>query len=109
MINESLQKIQSGSFTQEEIIRDLIKEDLASDVKAKMAEGVNYYGNKPDILDEDFQEYKVDGVTYKDDTKSNKHITNNFQKLLVDQKASYVVGNPVVLEVNNKKTPEAEK
>ena len=109
MINEALQKLQSGAFTKEEVLKDLIETDLDSAVKKKMAEGVNYYGNKPDILDEDFREYEVDSVPYTDYTKSNKHVTNNFQKLLVDQKASYIVGNPVVLEVKNKKTPEAEK
>ena len=109
MLNESLQKLQSGSFTKEEILKNLIDNDLKSDIKAKMAEGVNYYGNKPDILDEDFREYKVDNITYIDQNKGNKHITNNFQKLLVDQKASYIIGNPVVFEIKNKEMPEEAK
>ncbi|MCK4329287.1 phage portal protein [candidate division WOR-3 bacterium] len=109
MLNEALQKLQSGAFTKGEILKNLIDDDLKSDVKAKMAEGVNYYGNKPDILDEDFREYKVEGVTYTDQSKGNKHVTNNFQKLLVDQKAAYIVGNPVVLEVTNKKIVEEAK
>jgi len=109
MLNEALQKLQSGSFTKEEILKDLIETDEKSDVKAKMAEGVDYYGNEPDILDEDFREYTVEKVTYTDYTKSNRHVTNNFQKLLVDQKASYIVGNPVVVEVENKTMADTEK
>ena len=101
MLNEALQKLQSESFTKEEILKDLIVEDLKSGVKARMAEGVNYYGNKPDILAEDFREYRVENITYTDYTKANRHITNNFQKLLVDQKAAYIVGNPVVIELQN--------
>lgn len=109
MLSEILQKIQSGGFSKEEILKDLIKEDLDSDIKKKMAEGVAYYGNEPDILDEDFREYRVEGIKYTDYTKSNKHITNNFQKLLVDQKASYIVGNPVVIECQNKDISDEEK
>ena len=109
MLNEALLKLQSESFTKEEILKDLIKEDLESDVKARMAEGVAYYGNEPDILDEDFREYRVEGITYIDYTKSNKYVTNNFQKLLVDQKASYIVGNPIVIEFQNKDISDEEK
>jgi len=109
MINESLQKIESGAFTKEEVLKNLIEADLESPVKAKMAEGVDYYGNEPDILDEDFRKYTVDSVEYIDTMKSNRHVTNNFQKLLVDQKASYIVGNPVVLEVKDKTKAETVK
>lgn len=109
MINEALQKLQSGSFTKEEVLKSLIEDDLKSDVKAKMTEGVDYYGNEPDILDEDFRKYTVDGVDYTDTNKSNRHVTNNFQKLLVDQKASYIIGNPVVLEVKDKTLAETKR
>jgi len=109
MLNEALQKLQSGAYSKEEVLKSLIEDDLDSDVKAKMAEGVGYYGNEPDILDEDFQKYTVDGVDYIDTTKSNRYVTNNFQKLLVDQKASYIVGNPVVLEVKDKTVAETIK
>jgi len=109
MLNEALQKLQSGSFTKEEILKDLIEEDVKSDVKKKMVEGVKYYNNESDIMEEDFRIYTVDGVEYTDFTKDNKHVTNNFQKLLVDQKASYIVGNPVVLEVKNKDIAETVK
>lgn len=109
MLNETLQKIQSGGFSKEEILKDLIKDDLDSDIKKRMAEGVAYYGNEPDILDEDFREYRVEDITYTDYTKSNRHVTNNFQKLLIDQKASYIVGNPVVIEFQNEDVSDEEK
>ena len=109
MLNEALQKLQSGTFTPEEILKNLIETDLDSDVKKKMAEGVDYYGNKPDILDEDFREYTVEDIKYIDWNKSNRHVTNNFQKLLVDQKASYIIGNPVVLEVKDKTLAEIKR
>jgi len=109
MLNEILQKIQSGSFSKEEILKDLIKDDLESDIKKRMAEGVAYYGNEPDILDEDFRKYNVEGIAYIDYTKSNRHITNNFQKLLVDQKASYIIGNPIVIDFQNENVSDEEK
>lgn len=109
MLDETLQKIQSGNFTQTEILKDLIDSDSKSDVKARMAKGVAYYGNDPDILEEDFRKYKVDEVTYTDYTKSNRHITNNFQKLLVDQKASYIIGNPVVIDFQDKDVSDEDK
>ena len=109
MLNEALQKIQSGSFTQEEIIKDIINDDLKSAEKARMAEGVDYYGNDPDILDVDFQTYYVEGVQYKDENKANNKVTNNFQKLLVDQKASFIAGNPIVLSVDNSAISDTEK
>ena len=109
MLNLALLKMQLENYSNEEILRDLINEDQKSDIKKKMQEGTDYYNNEPDILDTDFRLYHVDGVPYTDYSKSNRYITNNFHKLLVDQKASYIVGNAVVLEVINKKLADNEE
>ena len=109
MLNEILQKIQSGSFSTEEILKDIINDDKDSAEKIKMAEGVDYYGNEPDILDKDFRTYYVEKVQYKDDNKANNKVTNNFQKLLVDQKASFIAGNPIVLSVDNSAISDTQR
>jgi SPP1 family phage portal protein len=63
-----------------------------------MAQGVNYYDSKHDILDH-LNRYWVDGTQREDKVKSNYRIPHPFHHLLVDQKMAYVVGNPVVVSV----------
>lgn len=75
------------------IIKDLISEHDTS----HMIEGHKYYHNKNDILDRK-QYYYKDGVKTEDYTKSNYKIPHNWQKLLVDQKVSFLVGKPVVFQ-----------
>ena len=95
-------------------ILDLITQDLSSEKKLHIQEGVNYYASKHDIL-ENVNYYWVDGVQNQDITKSNYRIPHPFHKMLVDQKASYVAGNPIVVSiakgdvVNPKKLTPAEQ
>lgn len=99
--NELLKQklISESNITDSNIIKDLIDEHDTT----KMLEGQRYYYNENDILDRK-QYYYKDGVKTEDDTKANNRIPHNWHKLLVDQKVSYLVGQPPVLQ-----TEEGEK
>lgn len=79
-------------------IKDLINSDLASVEKKHMSEGSKYYAARHDILD-NRQYYWVDGVKVEDQVKSNYRIPHPFHKILVEQKASYIAGNPIVVSI----------
>src|SRR5690554_6099040 len=75
------------------VIKDLIDEH---DTR-HMEEGVRYYNNEGDILRRK-QYYYKDGKKLVDEDKPNNRIPHNWHKLLVDQKTSYIVGQPIVFE-----------
>ena len=80
-------------------ITSIIQRDIASPQKQHMGEGVRYYNCVHDIGDHrNF--YWLDGVKIEDETKSNVKVPHPFHKILVDQKAAYLVGNPVVVSVS---------
>ena len=80
----------NSNVTNEKIIRSYIEAHDTS----KMREGVRYYENEPDISLR--KQYAViDGVKVEDLEKPNNKIAHGFHKILVDQKASYLVGNPI--------------
>ncbi|WP_239700347.1 phage portal protein [Mammaliicoccus sp. D-M17] len=54
--------------------------------------GQDYYDNNPDIINES---PPVDATGLVDPLKSDSRLVNNFQKNLVDQKVSYLVGKPI--------------
>lgn len=59
-----------------------------------MTEGVRYYENENDITKR--KQYAViDGVKVEDPEKANNRIPHGWHKLLVDQKAAYLVGQPI--------------
>lgn len=80
------------------IIASLIERDIISPLKQRMTEGVNYYNSRHDILAHK-NYYYVDGVKTEDLVKSNNTIPHSFHKILVDQKADYIVGNPIVVSI----------
>lgn len=88
-------------ITDSAIIKDLINEHDTS----KMVEGQRYYNNEADILNRKQYFYK-DGVKIEDNTKPNHRIPHNWQKLLVDQKVSYLVGKPIVFQCKMQKEYE---
>jgi SPP1 family phage portal protein len=79
-------------------ISDLITTDLSSPLKKRMKEGVDYYHGKHDILNH-VNYYYVDGVAQEDKVRANNKLPHPFHKILVDQKAAYIAGNPVVVSV----------
>jgi SPP1 family phage portal protein len=76
--------------TDPKILRDLINTHDTSD----MIQGVDYYFNRGDIMKRQRYMWK-DQQMVVDETKPNNKIPHGWHKLLVDQKVSYVLGNPV--------------
>ena len=79
-----------------ETLTDLI---AAHDTDA-MKVGVNYYRNKSDIIHRKMYYYDASGRKIEDPAKENHKLVNNWHKLLVDQKVSYLVGRPMVFSVD---------
>lgn len=60
-----------------------------------MVTGIQYYLNKNDILKRKMYTY-IDGVKVVDLDATNERIPSGFHKILVDQKAAYLAGEPMV-------------
>lgn len=78
------------------IIRDLISKHDTEGIK----KGVKYYHNESDIKDRKIYYYDADGNKVLDREATNHRIPYNWHKLLVDQKVSYLLGNPAVINAD---------
>lgn len=83
----------------EKIIKDLIE----SHDTREMLEGVKYYRVKNNKILSRKQYFYKDGVKTEDTTKPNNKIPHGWHKLLVDQKTSYIVGQPIVFSGKDEK------
>ncbi|MTI61859.1 MAG: phage portal protein [Firmicutes bacterium] len=81
---------ENGTPTMAEVIDDLIKSHDTNLMRA----GVDYYNNHNDIKDRQIKHWE-DGEEVIDETATNNKLPHNWQKLLVDQKANYLVGKPI--------------
>lgn len=72
----------------------MIKVFIDAHDTSKMKEGVRYYENENDITRR-VQYAVIDGVKVEDPEKANNKIPHGWHKLLVDQKAAYLVGQPI--------------
>jgi SPP1 family phage portal protein len=103
--HEKLNKqfIEQSQTADVRMIKDYIEAD--SNKVAKMREGVRYYENENDILSR--QQYAViDGMKVIDEDKPNNKIPHGWHKLLVDQKTSYLVGQPVNFSADDENLTE---
>jgi SPP1 family phage portal protein len=82
-------------------ISDLINSDLATEHKKKMEEGTDYYNTRHDILDHLNYYYEDGDQPVVDKISVNNIIPHPFHKILVDQKAAYIAGNPIVIGVDD--------
>lgn len=80
---------------------EIILEMIAEHDTQAMLEGARYYRSKSDIVDRQMYFYDAHQNRVIDETKENHKLVNNWHKLLVDQKTSYLVGNPMVFSVKN--------
>lgn len=80
---------------------EIIQKMIDSHDISKMLEGVRYYENEGNIKQRTIT-YYVDGQKVIDETKPNNKVAHGWHKLLVDQKQSYLVGNPIVFETEDK-------
>jgi len=85
-------KIKENNFN---IDSDIILEMIAEHDTATMLEGVRYYRSKSDIVNREMYFYNSKQQRVVDETKENHKLINNWHKLLVDQKVSYLVGKPM--------------
>jgi SPP1 family phage portal protein len=79
-------------------IGDLIKSDISSEFKRKMAQSVNYYNGKHDILNNKTY-YWIRGERQENKARSNYKIPHPFHKVLIDEKVAYLTGNPLTIGI----------
>ena len=83
-----------------DILKKMIDQDVASQFKEWMTEGVRYYGSEHDIEGRKIT-FKVDEETLTDPNRANNKLVHSYHRFAVDQKVSYVVGNPVTITARN--------
>ncbi|QTL96550.1 phage portal protein [Iocasia frigidifontis] len=93
----------NGTPTMAEVIEDLIESHDTS----HMQTGVDYYHNRNDIRDRLIKYWK-DGEEKTDETAANNRLPHNWQKLLVDQKANYLVGKPITFNASENSTEDED-
>jgi len=89
----------SGYRVDSETILEMITEHNTD----AMLEGVRYYRSKADIIDREMYFFDAAQRRVVDETKENKKLVNNWHKLLVDQKVSYLVGKPMRFTIDDNK------
>lgn len=105
-----------------EIVEALLKDDILSPQKQLMKEGEKYYVCEHDVLQKDFRKTIIsEGENEYEDTtrgrrvpfvnpnRSNHHNVNPFHKILVDQKASYLIGREPTISVIGAEKNSAKK
>ena len=93
-----------GKFSQSDVIKHIIADDLANKGKQYMRVGTRYYSGEHDILEHDFTEvtiYDENGVgrVHHNKNNSNEHVVHNFFAHHVDQKTAYILGRPLSVSV----------
>lgn len=95
----SLQRrMHQKAISDEVVLKNLIDTDKASQTKLDMNEGEKYYKAEHKISYRKIQ-YWLDGKYVEDKTKANNKAVNPFHQTLVDQKAEYIAGNPIIFAV----------
>jgi SPP1 family phage portal protein len=101
-------KIKDDAPKKEDIIKEYIKEH---EMKiGKIVEGVRYYMGEGDITKRNIYIYDELGSKVVDLDATNNKIPSGWHKLLVDQKVSYLVGDPITIASKSEKdiTPVQE-
>jgi SPP1 family phage portal protein len=98
---EVIQAIVSNSPKVTDIIKDYI-EKHQSEVY-KMQKGVKYYYKENDITNRVIYKYLNDGSKVIDHEATNNKLASGYHKLLVDQKTSYLVGEPITISSKSDK------
>lgn len=93
-------------LTDSMIVGQLVSVDYMSREKMDMVKAEKYYNNRNDVMDLDFTEYEAGGVKKNNLNRSNRRISHNFFKLLVNQAVNYIAGNPVTYKTTDNKVQE---
>ncbi|MEC5422115.1 phage portal protein [Virgibacillus sp. C22-A2] len=99
---ELIQMIKSNSPKTVDIIKEYIENH---DTKA-MDEGIKYYYKENDITDRVIYKYDNAGNKLIDHEATNNKLASGYHKLLVDQKTSYLVGEPLTISSKSDKDIE---
>jgi SPP1 family phage portal protein len=89
------------------VIKDLINSDLDSSRKKEMKQGADYFRARHDILNRKIT-YVKDDQAIEDKSKANNKLIHAFHRILVLQKAGYVVGNPIVFTADGEDAAATE-
>ncbi len=101
-INEIIRQGAENCISDSEFIVREINEFMASPKRADMIKGVNYYKGMQDILYRKRTVIGPDGAPEAVDNIPNNRIVNNQYKKMVDQKANYILGQPMAYACENK-------
>lgn len=93
-INDIVSFMQKG-MTNNAIVQQLVNVDSISNEKAFMLKSESYFNNQNDIINMDFRAYICNGVTKINDNRSNRRISHNFLRLLINQAVNYIAGNSI--------------
>lgn len=77
------------------VIKDYIDDDLGSERKREMKQGADYFKAKHNILNRKIT-YLKDNKEVEDKSKANHKLVHAYHRIMVLQKAGYIVGNPIV-------------
>lgn len=97
-----LKLVIDGQLNTSAHIKDLIISDIRSQAKQDIQAGENYYRGENDIRNRVIK-YWNGSAQVQDLTKANNKVIHPFHKLLVDQKVSYILGNPIKFTTDEKK------
>lgn len=86
-----------------QILNDLISSDMISKNKMFMKKAECYYNAHNDVEYIDFRKYTANGITKYNENRSNRKVSHNFFKILVNQTVSYIVGNPITYQIDDVK------
>lgn len=92
---EVIKAIKDESPKVTDIIKDYIENHQAE--RSKMLQGVKYYYKENDITKRVIYKYLNDGTKVIDHEATNNKLASGYHKLLVDQKTSYLVGEPITI------------
>ncbi|MEY2669775.1 MAG: hypothetical protein RLZZ577_91 [Bacteroidota bacterium] len=94
----SMQLQSNSPVSTEEIIKDLIQTDVASEIKQDMFDGTQYYKSKNVVINARDFSYFSNGMLNKDTFRANNKIANGFLKVIIDQKINYSLSKPFIIK-----------
>jgi len=94
-------KIMNTSMTSNTaILKHIIPHDKNSTEKKSMYEGLKYFKNENSILTRKIT-FMVDGQKIEDREASNNKLPHAFHRIITEQKAGYIVGNPIAISAKD--------
>jgi len=103
--NAMKMKLEKGKILNESsLIKGIIDKHKQSSFYKEAISARDYYNDRHDILNKNFQKFMVKGVAKYNLNAANNRIPNEFFTELIDQKVDYVAGNPPKFTAEDKDT-----